>query len=370
MSTQELPPESASTPSPPARSTPERVAIVSGDRVCGSCGFNLHGQHVVREEHYAMLMVRCPECGQVASLHEYPVLGPWAKRLGFLLAAVWLLVMLAAVGATAGALMGGTLISSEAMLSGVTREISAAHAKHAEERLKEVEAEIAKLQSQQEDSVRALSRSGTAPETDQVAYAQQAAKLATLSTQRQTWQWMSQQGSMPNSWIDDEWWKASPGKAEIVGGLWRSIDWRKSSWTLLGAGLMPLAAGVFWSVTAPRWRGRAMLLAWVVLVLFGVGGLVYAMAMRLIINEMQMWAGIKMTQASGLARELTGLTPTIMTFALMSLILLLAMRFGRAWARLAVRALLTPRMRASLAYLWLCDGKDMPRTRAAPGKPA
>lgn len=369
MSTQEHPREPGASPGTPARSTPERVAIVSGDRVCGSCGFNLHGQHVVREEHYAMLMVRCPECGQVASLHEYPVLGPWAKRLGFLLAGVWLLVMLAALGATAGALMGGTLISSEAMLSGVTREISAAHAKHAEERLKEVDAEIAKLQTQQEDSVLALSRKGTAPETDQVAYAQRSANLATLSTQRQTWQWMSQQGSMPNSWIDDEWWKASTDKAQIVSGLWRSIDWRTSSWTLLGAGLMPLVAGVFWAITSPRWRGRTMLLAWVVLVLFGAGGLVYAMAMRLIINEMQMWVGIKMTQASGLARELTGLTPTIMTFAVMGLLLLLAMRFGRALARLAVRALLPPRMRASLAYLWWCDGKDMPRTRPAPGKP-
>ncbi len=353
----------------PATAAPERIAIITGDRVCIGCGFNLHGQHVVRESHYNMLMVRCPECGQVASLHEYPVLGPWAKRLGFVLAAFWLLVMLAAVGATTGALMGGTFLSSEAMLSGVTREISAAHARHADERLKEVDAEIARLQADQDGSVQALSRKGTAPEQDQLSYAQQSAKLATLSTQRQTWQWMSQQGSMPNSWVDEEWWKTSPGKAELVGGLWRSIDWRTSFWTLLGAGLMPLVAGVFWAITSPRWRGRGLLLAWVVLALFGAGGLVVANAMRLTVSQMQMWAGIQMAQASGLARELTGQTPTIMTFAAMSLLLLVAMRFGRAWARLAVRALLTPRMRASFAYLWVCDGKEMPRTRTAPGKP-
>ncbi len=363
------PNHATATDSPaPTRGTPERIAVISGDRACGSCGFNLHGQNVVREEHYDMLMVRCPECGQVASLHEYPVLDPWAKRVGFVLAAVWLLVMLAAVAATTGALMGGTVIASESAMSGITRDISAAHAIHADERLKLIDAEIAKLQSQQEDSVRALSRKGTAPETDQVSYAQRSTNLATLSSQRQTWQWMSQQGSMPNSWVEEDWWNAHQDKSAFTKGFLRSIDWRTSFWTLVGTGLMPLTAGVFWAVTAPRWRGRSRLLAWFVFTLLGVAGMVYATIMRLTTNDMQIWSGLKVTQASSLARELLGLTPTILTFAAMSLILLFSMRFGRAWARLAVRALLPPRLRASFGFLWLCDGKDMPRTRGVAGR--
>lgn len=359
----------ASSPAPTRRS-PERIAVVSGDRACGSCGFNLHGQNVVREEHYDMLMVRCPECGQVASLHEYPVLGPWAKRVGFVLAAVWLLVMLAAVAATTGALMGGSMIASEALLSGVTRDITVAHAKHSEERLKEIDAEIAKLQSQQDDSVRALSRKGTVPDTDQVTYAQRSANLATLTSQRQTWEWILQQGNSPNSWVEEDWWKAHQDKSEFTKGFLRSIDWRTSFWTLVGTGLMPLTAGVFWAVTAPRWRGRSRLLAWFVFTLLGVGGMVYATIMRLAMNDIQNWTGLKAVAASSLARELLGLTPTILAFTVMSLLLLFAMRFGRAWVRLAVRALLPPRLRASFGFLWLCDGKDMPRTRSPSEKPA
>ncbi|MBL8759994.1 MAG: hypothetical protein JNL50_01710 [Phycisphaerae bacterium] len=348
------------------RAAPERIAIVSGDRVCGSCGFNLHAQHVVREEHYNMLMVRCPECGQVASLHEYPVLGPWAKRVGFVLAAFWLLVMLAAVAATTGALVGGSVIASEAMLTGVTREISVAHARYADERLAQIDIQIASLQAQQDTSVRALSRQGLDAETTQAAPAQTPPNLAALTSQRQAWQWMAQQGNSPNSWVDESWWKANQGKADFARGFWRSIDWRTSFWMFVGAGLMPLTAGIFWAVTSPRWRGRAMLIAWVVLTLLGVGGVAFATLTRLMVDSMQIWNGVQMTQAGSLARELTGLASLVAALGVMSLLLLLAMRFGRAWARLAIRALLPPRMRTSFAYLWWCDGKDMPRTVRAP----
>jgi hypothetical protein len=68
----------------------ERVSVVLGDRVCIRCGFNLHGQTIVRERHYAMLAVRCPECSTIAPLQEYPTLGPWAHRFGLVLAAAWL----------------------------------------------------------------------------------------------------------------------------------------------------------------------------------------------------------------------------------------------------------------------------------------
>jgi hypothetical protein len=82
-----------------------------------------------------------------------------------------------------------------------------------------------------------------------------------------------------------------------------------------------------------------------------------------------MWGGLNMVYAVNAAREAVGPMPSILAVTIMSGVLLLAMRFGRAWARQAIRALLPPRLRASFAYLWWCDGKDMPRTRTAPGKP-
>jgi len=61
------------------------------------CGFNLHGQPIVREAHYGLVMVRCPECAQVAALQEYPSLGKWAGRLAGAGALLWLVIVLAAI---------------------------------------------------------------------------------------------------------------------------------------------------------------------------------------------------------------------------------------------------------------------------------
>lgn len=77
---------------------------VNADRPCAGCGFNLHGQPIVREPHYQMLATRCPECGRMVALQEYPALGRWAGRWAAVLAAAWaaglVLAMLVMVGAT------------------------------------------------------------------------------------------------------------------------------------------------------------------------------------------------------------------------------------------------------------------------------
>ena len=81
----------------------QRISTLVGDRLCVSCGYNLIGQSVLREPHYQLLIVRCPECGTVAALQEYPLLGRWANRWAALLAALWMAVMIAIV-------MGGGLV--------------------------------------------------------------------------------------------------------------------------------------------------------------------------------------------------------------------------------------------------------------------
>ena len=77
--------------SPPAD---QRVSTLVGDRLCVQCSYNLVGQSILREPHYQLLIVRCPECGTVAPLQEYPLLGRWAQRWAVLLAGLWLIIML------------------------------------------------------------------------------------------------------------------------------------------------------------------------------------------------------------------------------------------------------------------------------------
>ncbi len=354
-------------PGAPA-AAPERIAIVSGDRVCGSCGFNLHGQHVVREEHYAMLMIRCPECGQVASLHEYPVLGAWARRLGMVLAALWLFVMVAAVAATIGALTGGAFIVSQAAVSGVTRDIASVHAKHVEQRLKEVDVKIARLQAG--DPAFGSPAAAGATDPNQVRAAALAASFSTLNNERQNLQWIMQNRDSDYEWLEQSWWEVNRTNADFARSLWKSMDWRRLFWATIGAGMMPLIAGVFWAVSCPRWRGRSLLVAWVVLTTLGVLGLVYVTVKPVLDSDVRLWGGLNIVHAVKAAREIVGPMPSILAIAIMSGVLLLAMRYGRAWARLAIRTLLPPRLRVSFAYLWWCDGKEMPRTRAASGQPA
>ena len=70
----------------------QRISTLVGDRLCIKCGYNLTGQHVLREPHYEMLIVRCPECATVASMQEYPLLGRWAGRWAALAAGLWFLL--------------------------------------------------------------------------------------------------------------------------------------------------------------------------------------------------------------------------------------------------------------------------------------
>lgn len=79
-----------------------RTPILCGERACVGCSFNLSGQQVVREGHYGLLIVRCPECGAVASLQEYPALGRWTGRWAAMAAGLYLLVLLGALFASSG----------------------------------------------------------------------------------------------------------------------------------------------------------------------------------------------------------------------------------------------------------------------------
>ena len=85
----------------------QHVSVIVGDRLCVHCGYNLTGQNIYREPHYDLLIARCPECGSVASVLEYPVLGRWANRWAAVIAALWVVVLLAVWLGSAGVGIAG-----------------------------------------------------------------------------------------------------------------------------------------------------------------------------------------------------------------------------------------------------------------------
>lgn len=85
----------AAKQSPTRSGGEERVSVMYGDRLCTTCHYNLIGQPVIREPHYNLLVVRCPECATMASVQEYPQLGRWANRWAIFLSGVWIILLLA-----------------------------------------------------------------------------------------------------------------------------------------------------------------------------------------------------------------------------------------------------------------------------------
>ncbi len=106
-------PAPADTGAAPVAHTETRVSTIVGDRLCVGCGFNLTGQPVFKESVYSLLIARCPECGIVAPMQEYPILGKWAARWASLAAAGWLVIILAGAFALSMYTFGASMAASE-----------------------------------------------------------------------------------------------------------------------------------------------------------------------------------------------------------------------------------------------------------------
>ncbi len=104
------------------------VSALEGDRPCVTCGFNLIGQSITREPHYGLLIARCPECGSVAPLLEYPAVSKWTRRVVGVLAALWLVLLVGVTVGTGAAMFGitmaGSVEASEAFARAIEFEYS------------------------------------------------------------------------------------------------------------------------------------------------------------------------------------------------------------------------------------------------------
>ncbi|GJM19145.1 MAG: hypothetical protein DHS20C14_13580 [Phycisphaeraceae bacterium] len=295
--------------------TPEPAAVLStivGDRACASCGFNLYGQPIAREEHYNLIVARCPECGTVAALQEYPALGKWSRRWSAVLAALWLALLLLVFAGTTMMTVGLSIVSVE-IASEPAGNVLTAEYNHWVESLDEERSKLV---------------------TPSIYYG-----TTTYS------QWDSP---------DPGWAYTDDPRAllDAHGGLWasadRSVTWL---WVVMSAVAVPFA--IFWSLALLHQKPwRAVVVP--VVSIFIAGSLFYAVFRA----ELSTSPSFDDMTMSIYAPVIGTITLGIMLVSLIAWCLA-----ARPLARLVVRMALPPRMRAPFGVLWSSAGKPMPRPR-------
>lgn len=299
---------------PPAVATTEpqvqadqRVSTLVGDRLCIKCHYNLCGQPIVREGHYGMLIVRCAECGTVASLQEHPLLGRWAGRWAIVLVGLWLLVLLV------------TWLISNLIMYGITNSV-AVHA--------------------------------TDPYARHVAELQQVWIERTGADQQQMW-WYGGRSSSYYAHLHQDWWDTQDPAALLaeVGGWVRVADWR-AMWSLARVSPLAIAFGCVWALLLPHVRRRWLPVLSPALV---------ALAMWFVFMGLSDPMGIGLGWSIG-DTVFPQVGQKVQYLAVLALLvpLCIGLLLGRTLARLLVRAILPPRLRGSLAGLWLIDNLQPP----------
>lgn len=306
---------------------PERLGTVLADRVCTRCYFNLAGQPVVRETHYGLVVVRCPECGTIASVQEYPHLSRWSRRVVVLVAIAWfgfLSLMLLASAAIVQS-SASSLATHAAEPSAVA--LAKAHLEFQKER--------ASIVGPQQQNVNA---------------------------------WYLSQPASPWSYIEQVYLDSTPpGQFFAQSGAWSAI-WTPrliTNWSINM--IVAFAIGVCWSVALPharRWR--RLIIIPVILGLAVAMGLVQGVNGSGLWNggfSQWMWTNNGWQFATHVMLPYVSMPVTLGAIATASVTLVAGVYLGRGIARWGARILLPPRLREPLFFLWLCDGYQPPKVR-------
>ncbi len=316
-----------SEPAPPAPpssgSRTEPTSAIIGDRACVKCGFNLHGQIVVRDPEYGLLVARCPECGTAASLQEHPILGRWASRWAAMLAAVWLLVIV------------GLILFSGVVIGLISVGLATDACKPIRERI---------ATSFKEHLV--AEQAAMTQEEFQTAYP----NFISIAS------WPADQ----YPWVTASWWEGQDAAAFLGNGPLDNYDWRIAK-TWIPFGLFTFTAGVFLAVTIAHRRGFTL-----VLPALAIGSISAALVL-LVTGEDPVLSAFSGTNWGGLV-DLNGLAAlhaagfAFVTVLVQTAVIAAGLMVGRPLARLIVRALVPPRIRAPLGFLWSADRLPQPRT--------
>lgn len=296
--------------------TEQRVSVVVGDRLCIKCGFNLAGQTVLREPHYQMFIVRCPECSTVASLQEYPLLGRWQQRWARMLMGLWVIVLVTV------AIFGSVIVVTQTEVMGSP-----------------LQEQIAPLFKQESQEWIKTNKPDEMTQQQQLGF-----------------YW----GALDEDWIAAEEWRSGFKNA----GGWNALLGPFSLvWGLL-FGLFTVGLGIFWAVTLPHWSRRGLALFLIGQAAFGSLWVLLGRAIEAnAINGALTGVPGADVEAWGLAFYLIAVPSLLVSLPVFLVAILLGACTGRPMARFTVRLLLPPRLRGPLAGLWLCDGLEPPATR-------
>lgn len=314
-------------PSEAARSGDERLGIVECDRFCTHCGYNLAGQTIVREPHYRMLVIRCAECGTIASVQEYPTLGRWSRAWSLILAALWALFVLSLLASGAAALAG---------MSYAVGEVSA-------EKLRDALYE--EYRAWNEAQTVTTPQSGIITLPNGMTIPVRPGMTVRINQQQQT------------SFIDtvdlDEVFAS-------IGGWSGGVQWL-ALLLLIPQALIGAVLGLFWSVIffGARWK-RLMLV-----------GLINT-ALAALFLAPQYWHVLVGEPYGYWNAGLWVVGPAVMPIALAVglLGLWIGALIGRPCTRGLLRFALPPRLLSSLVVLWQTDGRPLPGLRVAAMKNA
>lgn len=304
---------------------PAAIGLLTADRPCISCGFNLLGQPVAREPHYQMLMMRCPECGTPASLQEYPVMGVWAKRWGFMLAALWLLACVLFV------LITSTLISSTAA------SVTERSATPGSTRLVE--------------AYRATLLRAEAEQMDPTVFRQQFYGVLDREASVDAYLVDHPALGMPLADFINQNMQDLRSTRQVMFDATGLRGWITISPFLFLAGM--LAAVV---LLHHRLLSRVLVVCVPVLILAGVFVLYWHFADPTGLWNVG-WGG--MWSRTVIAKR-AGLPLSLLTVGFAAVPLFAGLATGRPLARLLVRISLPPRLRVPFAALWLADAKPLP----------
>jgi len=337
--------------SKPGAYTPDEIRA---DRACIGCGFNLFGQTVTKEEHYGLAITRCPECGTVAALQTYPVMGHWVNRFRALIAAVWVLVLLGAFMGNTMAWVGMTQGASSLASQDMSDIIGSANAAWVRER----DAAIATAKESTNTTAAATpsasqiaSPTGGLPAGTTIITAggvttvngvvvSTPAPATTITTPGQ-YRW---------TWLDPVWMENHlDATVRSSGGLWKNINTEYLVMMIPGA-IVAVLSGIFWSVALlGGTRRKAAMVPMVVGVL------------AVLIHFGIHFPDSGTTYASHVAEDLYAMVIGPAYIGSLFVLSWIGIWIGRSVARWVVVMALPAQNRVPLSLLWTRDGKALPR---------
>ncbi|MEM7621748.1 MAG: hypothetical protein AAF235_00925 [Planctomycetota bacterium] len=306
--------------------TGERVSSVDGYRMCESCGFQLFGTPIHREDRYGFLVIQCPECGHVHAASEPARLTK--KRLAANRSATlfYLITKLVVIALSTGLVFGTSYGAAAASLGKYGRII--------------------------------LDASSTRFDELIVSLGSREAAAAQMGIP--SWS-IPNEGS--NSTVVGPAWFAENADElrEAHGGRLGVVDWTafRSTSQLLAWLLVvgPVFAVVFPHLRTPALSRFIPLLC----------GLTAALAYYVAMHETDRMSGyLQYLTAYSAARLHNGWVPTTAAIFFAAIPLTLGFVFARPGARLLIRGLLRPELRDPFQDLWLLDGKTLPNTPKRP----